>query len=68
MVLFQDDREKQGTAPSINFESFKDIKSAEFSSMEQLRNFGNNVLGLRDTFVLDKDNNYFPKVLGHSKF
>ena len=25
MVLFQDDREKQGTAPSINFESFKDI-------------------------------------------
>lgn len=34
MVLFQDDREKQGTAPSINFESFKDIKSAEFSSME----------------------------------
>jgi len=66
MILFQDNKEKQGDSPSDTLNSFKDIKSVDSLSADKVRGFWDKLFGKKETYKPDENDNYFSEVFGRT--
>ena len=66
MILFQDNKEKQGESPSGILENFKDIKSVGSLPVEKVKVFWDELFGSKDTYKPDNNENYLAEVFGRT--
>lgn len=66
MILFQDNKDKQGDSPAGALDNFKDIKSVESPSAEKVKSFWDKLFGSKDTYKPDDNENYLAEVFGRT--